>query len=386
MNYVIIGTGAAGIMAAKEIRKLKKDAQITMISADEQVHSRCMLHKYLSHERTAEELSFVEEDFFEKNQIAEVYGHIEVIDTANQMVDTKGGESICYDKLLISTGADSFIPPVGDLRKAKNVFGLRHLKDAQEIDKMAEDAEKILIIGSGLVGLDAAYGLIERGKKVTVVEMAEQILPVQLDAHAAKTYQEQLLCDLIIVAAGVRPAVGFLEKSEIEVERGIKVNSKMETNVPNVYAAGDVTGLSGIWPNAMKQGQTAARNMCGVGTEYTDTFAAKNTINFFGLVTLCLGRIRQEEGDEIFVEEDRNVYRRLIMKDGVPEGILLQGDIAHSGIWQYMIKSKIDISSMKNKIFKITFADFYGIGDRGKYVWKIDEKMDKKTDKSRQNA
>lgn len=142
---------------------------------------------------------------------------------------------------------------------------------------MAEDAEKILIIGSGLVGLDAAYGLIERGKKVTVVEMAEQILPVQLDAHAAKTYQElfeqagvqfylgckaegavceadgmiravtldtgkQLLCDLIIVAAGVRPAVGFLEKSEIEVERGIKVNSKMETNVPNVYAAGDVTG------------------------------------------------------------------------------------------------------------------------------------------------
>ena len=89
-------------MAAKEIRKLKKDAQITMISADEQVHSRCMLHKYLSHERTAEELSFVEEDFFEKNQIAEVYGHIEVIDTANQMVDTKGGESICYDKLLIS--------------------------------------------------------------------------------------------------------------------------------------------------------------------------------------------------------------------------------------------------------------------------------------------
>lgn len=228
---------------------------------------------------------------------------------------------------------------------------------------------------------------------MTVVEMAEQILPVQLDAHAAKTYQElfeqagvqfylgckaegavceadgmiravtldtgkQLLCDLIIVAAGVRPAVGFLEKSEIEVERGIKVNSKMETNVPNVYAAGDVTGLSGIWPNAMKQGQTAARNMCGVGTEYTDTFAAKNTINFFGLVTLCLGRIRQEEGDEIFVEEDRNVYRRLIMKDGVPEGILLQGDIAHSGIWQYMIKSKIDISSMKNKIFKITFADF----------------------------
>ncbi len=74
---------------------------------------------------------------------------------------------------------------------------------------------------------------------------------------------------------------------------------------------------------------------------------------FFGLVTLCLGRIRQEEGDEIFVEEDRNVYRRLIMKDGVPEGILFQGDIAHSGIWQYMIKSKIDISSMKIRFLRL---------------------------------
>ena len=98
--------------------------------------------------------------------------------------------------------------------------------------------------------------------------------------------------------------------------------------------------------------------MCGVGTEYTDTFAAKNTINFFGLVTLCLGRIRQEEGDEIFVEEDRNVYRRLIMKDGVPEGILLQGDIAHSGIWQYMIKSKIDISSMKIRFLRLRLLIF----------------------------
>lgn len=413
MKYVIIGTGAAGITAAKEIRKLEEKAKITMISADEHVHSRCMLHKYLSHEKTAEELSFVEEDFFEKNRIGEVHGQIEAIDTVDRVVDTKEGESICYDKLLISTGANSFIPPVGDLRKAKNVFGLRHLKDAQAIDKMTENAEKILIIGSGLVGLDAAYGLIERGKQVTVVEMAEQILPVQLDAHGAEAYQElfeqagvkfylgcradgavceedgmirtvtldtgrKLSCDLIIVAAGVRPAVEFLGQSGIETDRGIKVNAKMETNVPDVYAAGDVTGLSGIWPNAMKQGQTAARNMCGVLTEYTDTFAAKNTINFFGLVTLCLGKIKAEAEDEVFTEEDRNGYRRLILRNGIVQGILLQGDISHSGIWQYIIKNRIEIGFLKEKIFQITFADFYETAERGKYVWK--------TDKSRQKA
>ena len=101
-----------------------------------------------------------------------------------------GGE-VPYDKLLIATGAESFIPPVGNLREAANVFGLRHLHDAEAIDKMAESAEQIVIIGSGLVGLDAAYGLMETGKKVSIVEMADQILPIQLDKTGALEYQKR---------------------------------------------------------------------------------------------------------------------------------------------------------------------------------------------------
>src|SRR5699024_9422299 len=96
-----------------------------------------------------------------------------------------------YDRLLIATGAESFIPPVGNLREAENVFGLRHVRDAQAIRKMAEKAENIVIIGSGLVGLDAAYGLMETGKKVFIVEMAGQILPVQLDKTGAAEYQKR---------------------------------------------------------------------------------------------------------------------------------------------------------------------------------------------------
>ena len=117
--------------------------------------------------------------------------------------------------------------------------------------------------------------------------------------------------------------------------------------------------------------------MC-VLTEYTDTFAVKNTINFFGLVTLCLGKIKAEAEDEVFTEEDRNGYRRLILRNGIVQGILLQGDISHSGIWQYIIKNRIEIGFLKEKIFQITFADFYETAERGKYVWK--------TDKSRQKA
>ena len=192
MGYVILGVGAAGITAAKTIRKADKETEITMISTDEQVHSRCMLHKYLSHERTAEELNFVPEDFFEANHINWIKGKtVSGLDTAEKKVKLTDGGEVSYDKLLIATGAESFIPPVGNLREAGNVFGLRHLRDAAAIDKMAENADKIVIIGSGLVGLDAAYGLMEIGKKVSIVEMADQILPIQLDKTGALEYQKR---------------------------------------------------------------------------------------------------------------------------------------------------------------------------------------------------
>ena len=331
MGYVILGVGAAGITAAKTIRKADKETEITMISTDERVHSRCMLHKYLSHERTAEELNFVPEDFFEANHINWIKGKtVSGLDTAEKKVKLTDGGEVSYDKLLIATGAESFIPPVGNLREAGNVFGLRHLRDAAAIDKMAENADKIVIIGSGLVGLDAAYGLMEIGKKVSIVEMADQILPIQLDKTGALEYQkrfesagasfylgrkaaetkmnkegritqvildngEALSCDMVIVAAGVRSATAGLEGEGIVVDRGMKVNDHLQTGAADVYAAGDVTGLSGIWPNAQKQGETAALNMMGGNVEYTDRYAVKNTINFFGLVSLCVGVIVPEE-------------------------------------------------------------------------------------------
>lgn len=406
MGYVILGVGAAGITAAKTIRKADKETEITMISTDEQVHSRCMLHKYLSHERTAEELNFVPEDFFEANHINWIKGKtVSGLDTAEKKVKLVDGGEVSYDNLLIATGAESFIPPVGNLREAGNVFGLRHLRDAAAIDKMAENADKIVIIGSGLVGLDAAYGLMEIGKKVSIVEMADQILPIQLDKTGALEYQkrfeaagasfylgrkaaetkmnkegritqvildngEALSCDMVIVAAGVRSATAGLEGEGIVVDRGMKVNDHLQTGAADVYAAGDVTGLSGIWPNAQKQGETAALNMMGGNVEYTDRYAVKNTINFFGLVSLCVGVIVPEETDVVIVREDASNYKRVIIRGGKVVGVLLQGDISHAGIWQYLIKNEISISGIEKDIFDLNFGDFYGIKENGEYTWR----------------
>lgn len=405
MRYVIIGVGVAGIEAAKTIRKEQPAAEILMISKDTQVHSRCMLHKYISGERDEKALDFTEENFFGiygitwKNgvEVTRVYPERKEIVLCN-------GEYLSYDKLLLAGGADSFIPPIGELRSASNVFGLRNLSDAQAIVREADQGERALVIGSGLVGLDAAYGLMERGKQVTVVEMASQILPIQLDGHSAAEYQrlfeqagvrfclgrrasgavckadgrihkvilddgEAIDCDMIIAAAGVRPALRCLEGTSIACDRGLTVDRYMRTNAEAVYGAGDITGLSGIWPNAADQGRIAGKNMCGIKTEYTDTFAAKNTINFFGLVTLCVGRFETKEGDEISVCEDKNQYLRVIVNQGKVEGALLQGNISNAGIWQYLIKNNVFVGDKRENIFQISYVDFYSTVENGKYEW-----------------
>lgn len=409
MKYVIIGIGAAGMTAARTLRELAPQDEIVMLSVDEKPHSRCMLHKYLSHERDADGLNFVPEDFFTENNIWQIPGQrVTKLDTrAKKVYYGTEGYACDYDKLLIATGAESFIPPVGDLRTAPNVFELRHLSDAKAIDEKARTAKKVVIIGSGLVGLDAAYGLLEQKKEITVVEMAERILPIQLDEKGAAEYQkrfekagcrfclgrkgadtvtnekgeithvvldngEKLECDMVIVAAGVRSAVAGFEDSGLVIDRGIKVNDYMQTSEQDVYAAGDVTGLSGIWPNAQKQGRIAAQNMVlGNKFMYVDRFAAKNTINFFGLVSLCVGALNPEEGDQVIARESRDQYERAIFRNHRLVGFLQQGDISHDGIYQYLIKNGIDLAGREEEIFSLSFADFYDVKENGEYIYSV---------------
>lgn len=407
MKHVIIGVGAAGMTAASTIRECSPSAEIVMISSDAHVHSRCMLHKYLSHERNEETLNFVPADFFEKKNITWLREkRAEAVEPDKKQVRLADGSAVSYDKLLIATGADSVIPPIGDFRNARNVFGLRNLSDAQAIDRLAEKANEVLVVGSGLVGMDAAYALLERGKKVTVVEMAERILPLQLDETAGKPYQDafeahgctfllgkkaagtkmdgqgnitsvslddgtEIPCDLIIVAAGVRPAIACAAAGGLQGERFIETDACMKTSQEDVYAAGDVTGRSGIWPNAMKQGQIAAYNMCGFRMEYVDAYAMKNTMNFYGITTLSLGRGVAQEGDEVLVMEDRKTYKRAIIRDGKLDSILLQGDIDYSGVYQYLVKNQVDISDKKDRVFDLSFADFYGVAEDGQYDYQV---------------
>jgi NAD(P)H-nitrite reductase large subunit len=407
MKHVIIGSGAAGIAAAKTIRNLSAEDEIIIVSSDELIYSRCMLHKYSGNERNIESLSFVPNDFFSKNNIVWYKDKCVInVNTKNNYIQLKD-KIISYDKLLIATGTDAFVPNIGNLTSAKNVYSFKHLADAKLIRKKASDAENIIVIGAGIVGLDVAYALLKLKKSVTVIEMAPRFMPLNLDTTAATVYQklfehngctfrlnskivntlnneknntithivlengENLPCDMVIVAVGVRPSVKFLDDSGIKCEHGVVVDQYLMTSCENVYAAGSVTALGDIWPCAVRQGETAAKNMCGIKTVFTDTFSAKNAIVFFDLPTVSIGTLNPKNSDAVLTREGFDCYQKFILRNNHVIGVILQGNIAYSGIWQYLIKNKIDLSKLKKPLWDLSFADFYDINtETGKYLYK----------------
>jgi NAD(P)H-nitrite reductase large subunit len=412
MRHLIIGAGAAGISAARTILKENTDDTVTIVSEDQEIYSRCMLHRFISGERSAESINFINDGLLDCPRFNWIKGKtITRLDAAEKTIYAGDEKIASGDTVIIATGANSVTPPIGELKTAKNAFGLRHLSDARSIVEAAETAQRIAVIGAGLVGLDAVDGLIELGESrkkrfdITVVEMAETVLAINMDSRAASAYQKlfeergvrfhlgrkvvntrggngligaleldtgtAVPCDMVIMAVGVRPAIAFLDGSGVKTERAVTVDDKLQTSVPGIYAVGDAAGLSGIWPNAQKQGEIAAKNICGWDLPYEDRFAIKNTVNFFGLLTLSVGAFTPQEGDEVLTREDRNNYRKLILRDGAPAGIILQGDIAGSGFWQHLIKHKIRIDNLGKPAWKVSYADFYGVEQNGEYKWVV---------------
>ena len=180
----------------------------------------------------------------------------------------------------------------------------------------------------------------------------------------------RLPADFLVVSAGVRPNIEFLEGSGISLDRRIVTDEHMRTSVPDVYAAGDAAGLSGIWPNAALQGEIAAKNMCGVEAEYTDRYAMKNTMNFFGLTTLSLGPTAAKEGDEVLTAESRSGYAKAIIRGDALVHLTIQGDIGNTGFWQEIIKRGINPRTPGKSLAALSYADFWRYdGANGKYAW-----------------
>ena len=416
MKYVVIGSSAAGVNAVRELRKRDKEAQIVLVSKDKDIYSRCILHEYLSGKRTIERLRFVEADFEDLYQVEWMKG-VEVagLDRENKKLLLDQGEPVSYDKLLIATGSHTFFPPIKNMAGAKNMIGFRNIDDIEVLKKVARDVidsggeKKVVVLGSGLVGIDCATGFLELGVKVTLCDFAGWLLNKQLDQRAAQTYIDafaergveqhygvgvsevikndkdeittvvlsdgtELPCDFFVVTAGVRSNVEFLADSGLELSRfGLVYDENGRTNDPDIYGAGDVSGLSPIWPVAVKEGMIAAANMAGEHAKMTDFFASKSTMRFLEISTMSLGDVNPnlEEDPEIQVETyDKNgVYKKIVHKNGKIIGALLQGDLAYGGVLQQMIARKLDVRKVKKPLFDIDYSDFFHIKDNFEFSY-----------------
>lgn len=407
MAYVIVGASASGINAARTLREHDKDAEIILISKDDHVYSRCILHHFLDGRRDIEDLDFSPDNFFEMYKIKWIKG-VEVIgiDIKEKLLKLSNEDNLRYDKVLLATGSSSFLPPIENLRSANNVIGLRNLDDAIKIKNIARKVKNVVILGAGLVGVDALAGLLDYNVNIILIEMGDRLLPLQLDKYAANIYEERLKkegvnlkfgvraekvivddennpisiklntgeevpCELIIACTGVRSNVGFLKDSGIECDKfGLIINAKGETNVRDVYGAGDITGRNPIWPTAVKEGMIAANNMVGKETFMEDYFGSKNTMNFCGVATMSLGMVvKPDESYEEITDIDGKDYKKIIYKDGAIYGAIVQGDLSYVGVLTQLIKQKINVDRVKKPLFDIDYSDFFNETENLEFVY-----------------
>lgn len=407
MRYVIIGSSAAGINGAIEIRSIDKDGSITLISSDRQIYSRCILHHYLGNQRTVEELNFTDKDFDKKYNIQWLKGTKAAgLDIGKKLVITDTTEPVPYDKLLIATGSHTFKPPIPKLEQAVNAVGFRNLNDIDRMKELLKTKKQVVIMGAGLVGLDCTCGLLELGIKPVIVEMGKHLLNLQLDNRAAKAYEnalgekgvgqyyntsvkdleinenqeiqrvnlstgETLPCDLLILTAGVRPNIEFLEGTGLKLDKyGLWFDELGRTNIEDIYGAGDVSGKAPIWPNAVKEGIIAGSSMAGAEQRMTDFFSSKSTMNFQGIPSMSLGCVEPEEdGIQIEIEDKEGRYKKILHKNGKITGAILQGDLSYSGVLQQLIARKIDVTKVKKPIFDIDYSDFFHMDDNFEYYY-----------------
>ena len=408
-KYVVIGSSAAGTNGVRELRKRDENAEITLISRDKDIYSRCILHEYLCGHRTKEKLRFVEPDFEERYHVNWMKGEEAVgIDREGHKVLLAGGKEVPYDKLLIATGSHTFYPPIRNLAGCPNMIGFRNIDDIEILKEVAETRKNIVVLGSGLVGIDCACGFLEMGVKVTLVDFAGWLLNKQLDQRAAQAYidafnekgvkqyygvgvneviiNEQheitgvelsdgtvLPCDYFVVTAGVRSNVEFLKDSGLELSRfGLVYDASGRTNDPDIYGAGDVSGTSPIWPVAVKEGMIAASNMAGHPARMKDFFASKSTMSFLGIFSMSLGDVNPDPEDpeiqtEIF--DKGGIYKKIVHKNGKIIGALLQNDISYGGILQQLIARNIDVTKVKKNLWDIDYSDFFHMRDNFEFYF-----------------
>ena len=401
MKYVIIGGSAAGISGAETIRSIDKKGEITVISDENfPLYSRCLITYYLAQTINEKEIKFKPDDFFKRNNIKSLLGvKAEKIMHNEKKIALNNGSFLTYDKLLIATGGCP--KKLGIKGEDKNgVFGIRTIDDIKSMDNFLNKVNTAVVLGGGLIGMRTAYALRARGKKVIVIVKSNMILSQMLDDRAADIFKKlferngteimlglagnevlgdknvkglkldngrEIDCELVIIGKGVNSNIDITKGTDIKTGWGIVVDDYMQTTITDIYAAGDVVQtkditteedtINALWPCAVEQGRIAGLNMAGERESY-DGSLSMNSLVFYDIPVISFGIIKpKKEGYEQIVKENkvRNVYKKMVIKDNRLVGAVLVNDVNQSGVYNVLIRRKIDVSSIKEVLLDDNF-------------------------------
>lgn len=367
VDILIIGGGVAAVNAADAVSSRNKKARITIISKEKYLpYYRTRLTEIIDNEIPMERMLIKKESWYAERNIKLLLEE-EVISVATdeKFVELASGKRLNYDSLVIASGARCFVPPFEN-KDLKNIRVIREMAETYDIIDTAKKSKKVVVIGGGVLGLEAAWGFKNLGLDVTVLEVMPRVLPRQLDEKGSELLEKliktsgvnimtgveikgfagsdcvekvvlkngvELDADLVIISAGIAPNKEFMLSTKIAVNRGIIVNEKMETSIKDIYACGDIAEYNGkiigLWQVAMEQGKIVGANICGEEKIYSEQI---QPLSFEGMNTqlLSIGNITDSGETVVDYNAEKNIYRKFFFKNEILVGALLIGDTGKS--------------------------------------------------------
>ncbi|MFP4081671.1 MAG: NAD(P)/FAD-dependent oxidoreductase [Candidatus Aminicenantes bacterium] len=395
MRVIIVGNGLAGVMAAKTLRELDKEAEIVIFAAEKyRYYPRPNLIEFLAGNMPLERVFAFPDQWY---QTQNIQVHLEKPVTKilpdSRKAEVRGGSQESYHSLILATGSFPFIPPIKGA-DIKGVFTLRTLDDAFQILEYLKSHPKVAVIGGGLLGLETARAIKSRGADVEVVEFFDRLLPRQLDNQGASMLKSQLekmgikvhlgsateeilgresvrglmfkggkeiAAEMAVVAAGVRSDISLAKQAGLKTDRGVVVDDFLETSHSRIFAAGDNAQhqgrVYGIIPASFDQARIAASNILGQKKKYKGTVPS-NTLKVVGLYVTSVGMVvPEEEGFEEIREENEQegVYKKIVLQNNKIVGAVWMGTKKGADEISRLIREKADVEKWKESLLEEDF-------------------------------
>lgn len=390
-KVVLIGNGMAGVSCIEQLLKLSPNLyDITIFGSEPHPnYNRILLSSVLAGDADMKDIVINDWSWYEENHITLHTGHtVSKIDTARKLVSTDGGISVPYDELIVATGSLPFMLPLPGADK-EGVIAFRDIKDCETMIETAKKHKKAVVIGGGLLGLEAARGLLNLNMEVSVVHIHEYVMERQLDQTASimlraelerqgmkfllKKNTDSILgkkrvtgvrftdgmeveADLVVMAVGIRPNIALAKNSGIEINRGIVVNDFLETSVPNIYAVGECVEHRGVAYGLVaplyEQGAVLAKRLAGIETGGYHGSVVSTKLKVSGVDVFSAGAYADgPDTRAVRVQDDfEGIYKKAVIKDGKVIGAVLFGDISDGSRLFAMIRNGEDVTGKEKEV------------------------------------